>query len=199
MSTDMTDSPAPVAAAKAPLTGRRTGWVFLSLTRIAIGFTFLWAFFDKVFGLGFSTCRTTADDGSYTIEVMCDKAWLNGARITEGYLGSSTGPFADFFADLGKQSWTDWPFMLGLFGIGFALCFGVGTKIALYAGPIMLALMYVSHYWPGQGANTSNPFVEEHMIEALAIIGIVLVELGHQSIGFGEWWKRKVGVRHWTV
>jgi thiosulfate dehydrogenase [quinone] large subunit len=187
-------------AAMAPSEYRGAGWVFLSLTRIAIGFTFLWAFFDKLFGLGFSTCRTTADDGTYTIDVMCDKAWVHGARITEGYLGSSTGPFADFFKNLGEQAWTDWPFMLGLFGIGFALCFGVGTRIALFAGPAMLMLMYISHYWPGQGANTSNPFVEEHLIESLAIIAIVLLELRYrQAVGFGEWWKRKVGVKNWTV
>lgn len=198
MSTEMTDAPAP--AAMTP-TGHRFGWVFLSLTRIAIGFTFLWAFFDKLFGLGFSTCRTPTDDGSWgSVEYMCDKAWANGARITEGYLGSSTGPFADFFQDLGKQAWTDWPFMLGLLGIGFALCFGVGTRIVQWVGPAMLMMMYVSHYWPGQGANTTNPFVEEHLIESLAIIAIVSLELHYrQAIGFGEWWKRKVGAHHWTV
>lgn len=192
MSTETATTSEPVAV---PLTGSRVGWVFLSLTRIAIGFIFLWAFFDKLLGLGFSTCRQ--DDGS--IKYLCDDAWVNGARITEGYLGSSTGPFADFFADLGKQAWTDWPFMLGLFGIGFALCFGVGTKLVMFAGPAMLALMYVSHYWPGTAGAMQNPFVEEHMVEALAIIGIVLVELGHQSIGFGTWWRKKVGVKHWTV
>ena len=196
MSNDTMDAPATSAPA---LTGHRVGWVFLSLTRIAIGFVFLWAFLDKTFGLGFSTCRTTAEDGSYTIEVMCDKAWLNGARMTEGYLGSSTGPFADFFKNLGTQAWTDWPYMLGLLGIGFALMFGVGTKIASITGPLMLLMMYVSHSWPGQGGNTTNPFIDDHLVQALAIIGIVWVELGHQSIGFGEWWKRKVGVGHWTV
>ncbi|MCR6713019.1 MAG: hypothetical protein NVV57_10145 [Demequina sp.] len=194
----MTDTPASAAASPSE---SKAGWFFLSLTRIAIGFVFLWAFFDKLFGLGFSTCRTMNDDGSWgSVEYMCDKAWINGARITEGYLGSSTGPFADFFKDLGQQAWTDWPFMLGLFGIGFALCFGVGTRIVLFAGPAMLMLMYISHYWPGQGGNTANPFVEEHLIEALAIIAIVLLELHYrQAIGFGEWWKRKVGVKHWTV
>ena len=196
MSTETATTSAPAAV---PLTGKRLGWVFLSLTRIAIGFIFLWAFFDKLFGLGFSTCRTTAEDGTYTIDVMCDSAWVNGARITEGYLGTSTGPFADFFVDLGKQAWTDWPFMLGLFGIGFALCFGVGTKVVMFVGPLMLAFMYVSHYWPGTAGAAQNPFVEDHMVQALAIIGITLVELGHQSIGFGTWWRKKVGVGHWTV
>jgi len=172
------------------------GWVFLSLTRIAIGFIFLWAFFDKLFGLGFSTCR---DPETGTITVMCDSAWLKGAAVTEGYLNSSSGPFADFFKGLADERWTDWIFMAGLLGIGFALCFGVGTKVALFVTPLMLALMYISHSWPNQGGNTTNPFVDDHVIEALAVIGIVLVELGHQSIGFGEWWKRKVGVKHWTV
>ena len=198
MSTETTAAPAASAAA-VPLTGHRVGWVFLSLTRIAIGFIFLWAFFDKLLGLGFATCRTVAEDGTYTIDVLCDKAWVNGARITEGYLGSSSGPFADFFKDLGTQAWTDWPYMLGLLGIGFALMFGVGTKIAGVAGPLMLMMMYVSHYWPGTAGAANNPFVEDHLVQALTIIGIVLVELGHQSIGFGEFWKRKVGRQHWTV
>ena len=196
MSTDPAITTEPAATT---LTGKKLGWVFLSLTRIAIGFIFLWAFFDKLFGLGFSTCRTVAEDGTYTIDVMCDSAWINGARITEGYLGSSSGPFADFFKDLGQQAWTDWPFMLGLLGIGFALMSGVGQKIVLFAGPLMLTFMYMSHYWPGTAGAANNPFVEDHMVQALAIIGIVLVELGHQSIGFGTWWRKKVGIKHWTV
>ncbi len=66
MSTDTMDAPAPSAPA---LTGHRVGWIFLSLTRIAIGFIFLWAFLDKLLGLGYSTCRPTAEDGSFTVEV----------------------------------------------------------------------------------------------------------------------------------
>jgi thiosulfate dehydrogenase [quinone] large subunit len=194
MSTEATMTSEPAAAS---LTGHRLGWVFLSLTRIAIGFIFLWAFFDKLLGLGYSTCRTTAEDGSYTIDVMCDSAWINGARITEGYLvyaGNPNSPFNDFFTELGGQAWTDWPFMLGLLGIGFALCFGVGTKVAMFAGPLMLTFMYMTQMPP-----VNNPILDDHLVQALAIIGIVLVELGHQSIGLGEWWKRKVGVKHWTV
>src|SRR6476659_1466460 len=51
--------------------------------RIALGFIFLWAFLDKVFGLGFAT--TSA------------KAWLNGGNPTRGFLSSSKGPFSGFF------------------------------------------------------------------------------------------------------
>lgn len=170
-----------------PIRGR-TGWVFLSITRILIGFVFLWAFLDKTFGLGFATGR---DRETGAITIGGPDAWINGGRITEGYLGSSSGPFADFFKSLGTQAWTDWPFMIGLLAIGLALMLGVGTRIAMVAGPLMLAMMYVSHAWPGVGGNTTNPFVDDHVVQALAIIAIVILEANYiQKIGFGESWKR---------
>jgi len=187
------DTPTEVSAP----TGRKLGWAFLSLTRIAIGFTFLWAFLDKLFGLGFSTCRTTAEDGSFSIDVMCEKAWLSGGHVTEGYLvfgGNPNSPFHDFFVDLGSQRWTDWIFMVGLLGIGLALILGIGTKVAMYAGPTMLMFMYATQMLPA-----TNPVVDEHLVESLAIIGIVLVELGHQSIGLGKWWRKLVGEKTWLV
>ena len=194
----MTDTSAADTSTAVTSTGSRTGWTFLSITRIAIGFTFLWPFFDKLFGLGFSTCR---DKETGAVEYMCDAAWINGARMTEGYLGSSTGPFADFFKNLGTMAWTDWPYMIGLLGIGLALMLGIGTKVAMWAGSLMLGMMYLSHSWPGEGGNTTNPFVDDHMIYIFAIIGIVLVELVRQSIGLGTWW-RKLGVvkkNNWLV
>lgn len=185
---------------KAGPPGSRTGWAFLSLTRIAIGFIFFWAFIDKLFGLGFSTCAVRDDAGVKTgTDVMCDSAWVSGGRMTEGYLASSTGPFAEFFQNLGTQAWTDWPYMIGLAGIGLALMLGIGTKVALWTGPTMLLMMYVSHSWPGVGGNTTNPFIDDHIIQALAIIAIVLVELTYQSIGLGHWWRRVVGKNTWLV
>lgn len=186
--TPMSDTATATAGA-----GSRTGWIFLSLTRIAIGFIFFWTFLDKTFGLGFSTCRQ--DDGS--VEYMCDRAWINGARMTEGYLGSSTGPFADFFKNLGTMAWTDWPYMIGLLGIGLALMLGIGTKVAMWTGPLMLGMMYVSHAWPGTGGNAQNPFVDDHIVYILATIGIVLVELTRQAVGLGTWWRKLGIVQKW--
>ncbi|WP_061965212.1 DoxX family protein [Demequina aurantiaca] len=182
----MDNTPEASAAPRHVEVAGRGGWPFLSLLRIAIGFIFLWAFLDKLFGLGFSTCR---DRDTGDITVGCDAAWIHGSRITEGYLGSSTGPFADFFANLGTQAWTDWPFMLGLAGIGLALMLGIGTRIAMWAGILMLSMMYISHSWPNQGGNTTNPFIDEHIIEILAIVACVQLELARQSIGLGKWWR----------
>jgi thiosulfate dehydrogenase [quinone] large subunit len=164
----------------------RGAWKMLSVLRIGIGFIFFWAFLDKLFGLGFSTGRDR-DTGAITLGG--DSAWINGGRITEGYLGSSSGPFADFFSGLGAHAWTDWFFMLGLAGVGIALMLGIGTRIGMWAGIAMLTMMYISHSWPGQGGNTTNPFVDDHIIEIVAIIAIVQLELSRQSIGLGKWWR----------
>lgn len=186
------------APTEAPaLTGHKVGWVFLSLTRIAVGFVFLWAFFDKLLGLGFSTCRTVAEDGTFTIDAFCEKAWVNGGHVTEGYLvygGNVNSPFHDFFVSLGAQRWTDWIFMIGLLGIGLALMLGIGTKIGAISGTLMLVFMYMTQMWPA-----TNPVLDEHLVYSLAIIGIVLVELGHQSIGFGKPWRNLVGKNSWLV
>jgi thiosulfate dehydrogenase [quinone] large subunit len=188
---------APATATAPAPTGHKVGWVFLSLTRIAIGFYFLWAFVDKLFGLGYSTCRTVAEDGSFTIDTLCDKAWINGGHVTEGYLvygGNPNSPFNDFFVELGAQRWTDWVFMIGLLGIGLALMLGIGTKVAMFTGPTMLVFMYLTQMWP-----TTNPILDDHIIMSLAIIGVVLVELGHQSIGLGKPWRKLVGKQTWLV
>lgn len=177
------------APADASTTKSKLGWGFLSLTRIAIGFVFLWAFLDKLIGLGFSTCRQ--EDNS--VEIMCERAWLSGGAVTKGYLGSSSGPLADLFITLSDQRWTDWAFMIGLAGVGLALMLGIGTKIGAWSGTALLLMMYVSHAWPGAGGNTTNPFLDDHIIYSLAAIGIVYVELKRQSIGLGTWW-RSLGV-----
>ncbi|WP_062303925.1 hypothetical protein [Demequina subtropica] len=163
------------------------GWRMLSVTRIALGFYFLWAFLDKLLGLGFQTCRTVAEDGTYTIDAFCDSAWINGHAITEGYLvyaGNVNSPFHDFFVDLGGQRWTDWPFMIGLLGVGLALMLGIGTKIGAISGSLMLLFMYMTQMLP-----STNPILDEHIIYILAILAIVWVELEHQPIGLGKWWR----------
>jgi thiosulfate dehydrogenase [quinone] large subunit len=168
--------------------GSKLGWGALSVTRILVGFIFLWAFIDKLIGLGFTTCRSK-EEGSTAIDVMCDSAWLSGGKITKGYLGSSSGPLEDVFVSLGDQRWTDWIFMIGLLGIGLALMLGIGTKIASWCGVAMLAMMYVSHAWPGAVVGT-NPVVDYHVIYAVAGVATVYVELQRQSIGLGNWWRK---------
>lgn len=150
-------------------------------------------------GLGFSTCRTVAEDASFSIDVMCEKAWLNGGHVTEGYLvygGNPNSPFHDFFVDLGGQRWTDWIFMVGLLAIGLALMLGIGTKVGAWTGMAMLVFMYLTQMWP-----STNPVLDDHLVYSLALIGIVYVELRGQAIGLGPWWRKLAIVKQnpWLV
>ncbi|MFE0704679.1 DoxX family membrane protein [Streptomyces sp. NPDC058872] len=89
----------------------------LATLRIVLGWSFLWPFLDKMFGLGFSTESAGAV--------------VNGGSPTEGFLLHGTkGPFAHVFDSVAGAWWLDTLFMLGLLGIGLALLLGIGTRIA---------------------------------------------------------------------
>ena len=109
--TTATTATVPAAAGTA-VGAEKKGWGFtvLGITRLMVGFTFLWAFLDKTFGLGFST--------------PTENSWLNGGSPTSGFLGGSIeggNPFAgvwEFFLSINPL--TDVLFMLGLLGVGLA-------------------------------------------------------------------------------
>lgn len=141
-------------------------WVLL---RFALGFTLLWAFLDKTFGLG----RSTAPG----------KSWLEGGSPTSGFLGNAvTGPFADFYHKLAGNPVVDWLFMLGLLLIGIALILGIGMKIAGYAGALLMLLMWSALLFP-----KNNPILDEHIIYLFVFLGFTSVKAG-RWLGFGKLW-----------
>src|SRR5262245_29368806 len=109
-----TEATTETAAAKA------ARYVFAGV-RITLGWVFLWAFLDKLFGLGHETASKAA--------------WINGGHPTQGFLKfAATGPFKGFYNSFAGATWADWLFMIGLAGIGIALIFGIGMRIAAVAG-----------------------------------------------------------------
>ena len=87
----------------------------MSLLRVCLGFIFLWAFADKLFGLGFAT--TSA------------KAWINGGSPTYGFLIFGTkGPFAEIFKMLAGNNLVDLLFMEGFLFVGVTLIFNFCVK-----------------------------------------------------------------------
>lgn len=144
----------------------------LGATRLALGFTFLWPFLDKTFGLGHETA--SAD------------AWVNGGSPTAGFLGHGTsGPFADFFQGMAGHAWADWGFMLGLLGIGVALILGVAMRLAASAGALLLVLMFAATLPP-----ENNPILDDHIIYALTLGVLALAHAG-RTLGFGKLWERQ--------
>lgn len=141
----------------------------IAVLRIAMGWTFLWAFFDKLAGLGFATESANS--------------WLNGGSPTTGFLKfAATGPLADFYQSLAGQGWVDWLFMLGLAALGIALIFGIALRLAAIGGALLMVLMYSALLLP-----ENNPVIDEHIIYALLLIAFPLLNAGH-TLGLGAAW-----------
>lgn len=153
-----------------------------AMVRILLGYIFLWAFLDKLLGLGFSTCRDKLTD---TISVGCSQSWLHGGSPTTGFLGhAASGPFANFYHHLAGQAWVDWLFMLGLLTIGLGLMLGIYVRFAAFTGIVMLVLMWSALLWPANA-----PAVDEHIIYAFTLFGVALVD-EHQVWGMRSWWHK---------
>jgi thiosulfate dehydrogenase [quinone] large subunit len=156
---------APAANGTTATAGR---YVFAGV-RIALGWVFLWAFLDKLFGLGHETAEKAA--------------WINGGSPTNGFLGhAAAGPFKDFYNGIAGAGWADWLFMLGLLGIGIALILGIGMRVAAVAGALLLVLMWTAVLPPA-----NNPFMDDHLIYAGTIVGLALIHAG-DTLGLGRWW-----------
>lgn len=157
--------PAPPSAPWAPPVARYAA----AALRIVLGFTFVWAFVDKLFGFGYATPSA--------------KSWLNGGSPTKGFLSSSAGPFAGFYHDLAGTTFANWAFMLGLLCIGTALLLGIGMRVATVSGVFLYLMM-----WSVVLPPVSNPVVDDHIIGALALVLLFAVGAG-DTVGLGRWWK----------
>ena len=152
----------------------------LAVLRIATGFVFLWAFFDKTFGWGFAT--------------PAERAWINGGSPTKGFLSHvAVGPFEGFFHGIAGATWANWLFMLGLLGVGLAFVLGIGMRLAAAAGALMMAFMWLAEFpldrttSAGEPSGSSNPLVDYHVVYGLAGIVLALTYAGH-TWGLGRWW-----------
>ncbi|SDI08689.1 thiosulfate dehydrogenase [quinone] large subunit [Sinosporangium album] len=164
-------------AAPAPRTAADYIW---AVARIALGWIFLWAFIDKLFGLGFATAP--------------ERAWVAGASPTAGFLkGTGEGAFGGLFTALAGQVWVDWLFMIGLAGVGAALMLGVGMRVAAVAGGLMMLLM-----WLAELPLTSNPFMDYHILYAITLAGLALGR-GGDTLGIGRWWGGTALVRRMPI
>jgi thiosulfate dehydrogenase [quinone] large subunit len=179
---DASDAPTTTGGARA-----------LAVLRIAIGFTFLWAFLDKTFGLGFATAPA--------------KAWIHGGSPTRGFLGSvDVGPLQDAFHAIAGAWWADTLFMTGLLGIGVAAILGIGLRIAAISGSVMMALMWLAEYplamvtAAGDPSGSTNPLVDYHIIYALALVALAWTSAGN-TWGLGRVWAHlPVVARHrWLI
>jgi thiosulfate dehydrogenase [quinone] large subunit len=139
--------------------------------RVSLGWIFLWAFVDKLFGLGHET--TSA------------QAWIHGGSPTYGFLAKGAeGPFTSFYHSIAGATWANWLFMIGLAGIGIALVAGIAMRIAAAAGALMLVMM-----WSVVLPPANNPFMDDHIVYAIVLILLAALGAG-RFVGLGGMWER---------
>ncbi|MFG1643285.1 DoxX family membrane protein [Amycolatopsis sp. NPDC049252] len=165
------ERPRPASSARGPA---------LAVLRIVMGLTFLWAFVDKLFGLGYSTNPA--------------QAWISGGSPTKGFLGHvQVGPMQSTLRDWAGAGWADWLFMPALLGLGVALLLGVALRPAAVAGTVLLALMWIAE-WPlarstsaGTATSSANPLIDYH-VGYLAVLIVLAAFAAGDTWGLGRRW-----------
>jgi thiosulfate dehydrogenase [quinone] large subunit len=161
------------------------------VTRILLGFTFLWAFLDKTFGLGYAT----------------EKGWMFGTgegNPTKGFLKfgvNPDGPFASFFNGLAPDSpgaLVNWLFMLALLGAGVGLTLGIGMRISSIGASVLLLMMWLAEApWAknvdegGATVASNNPLLDEHIIYSATLM-VLMFALASRYWGLGRMWESRV-------
>ncbi len=167
-------------AGEAAITQAAAARYVFALARISLGWIFLWAFIDKLWGLGHETTSK--------------QAWINGGSPTKGFLKmAAAGPLKGFYNSFAGAGWADWLFMLALAGIGIALILGIGMRIAAASAVILLVMM-----WSAVLPPANNVFMDDHLIYALLVIGLALTAAG-DTLGLGRWWGNTPLVRRLPI
>jgi len=166
------------------------------ILRLAMGWTFLWAFLDKSFALGFATGRL--DDGSIDFWAK-GAAWFNGGSPTKGVFtyALNAGPFQGFYERLGHVTvtaqgatasppeWINVVYMVSMVLIGLGLITGVMTRLAAAGGIAWMAIFYTATaIWP-----ENNPFLDDHIVYAIVLVGLIVANAG-RYYGLGKIWQR---------
>ena len=139
--------------------------------RMLLGITFLWAFLDKTFGLGFATEKVDA--------------WISGGSPTFGYLSFATkGPFAELFKVMAGSAIVEWLFMLGVLFIGVTLLTGILFRLGTIVGMAMYVLFYVSGFIPPE----HNPVIDEHVINFVLMLGLFVTE-PVEKLSLSKYWR----------
>ncbi|MEO7746093.1 MAG: hypothetical protein ABIV05_07690 [Actinomycetota bacterium] len=143
----------------------------LAAIRLSLGWVFVWAFLDKMFGLGHETPSAGA--------------WINGGSPTAGFLGKATaGPFASTYQSIAGDTWVNVAFMGALAAIGVALMLGIAMRLAAAGGALLLVMMWTAVLPPA-----NNPFMDDHIVYALVLVLLALTGAG-RTLGLSRRWER---------
>lgn len=159
---------------------RGRGELVLEILRIVLGFMLIWAFLDKLLGLGMPTTP--------------DAAMINEGSPTEYYLSHLvSGPFEGIYSSLAGNPVLDILLMTGLLLVGVAMILGVASRLSTVGMCVMMALMFSLEIPPDD-----NPFVDYHIVYILASIAIYYLG-GYGALGLGERWSELSIVKRFPI
>lgn len=165
----------------------------LAVLRLGFGFTFAWAFLDRLLALGYPT---GADSRADTVDRFGPAAWIDGGSPTADFLTNTVpadNPMWESFNSLAGEAWVDWLLMISLAGVGLALVLGVGIRIAAITGAALYLLM-----WLAAMPLENNPVMDHHLLGAIAL-PVLALTLAGDTWGLGTVWARSALVRKFPV
>ena len=188
------EAPATAVGRHAESSGRRALRYVAAVTRLSLGWVFLWAFLDKLLALGFASGRNPETG---VADRFGDAAWIYGGSPTDGFLkfGLHTKePFTGFYESLVGSSLIEWVYMLSMAVIGITLILGIATRLAAGAGIVWMLLFYTASALSPE----NNPFMDDHIIYAIVLAGIAVVG-GGRYFGLGRQWERLSFVQKYPI
>jgi thiosulfate dehydrogenase [quinone] large subunit len=141
----------------------------LGITRVMLGWIFLWTFLDKLFGLG-----------KYT---PAGQGWIDGGSPTEVFAAANLktgGPFQNTYRSVAGTALADTLFMIGLAVIAIGLTLGIGLRITAVIGALTMGTEALAGLWP-----PGNPFMSQHWIFIAMLIVFAAAGAG-DTLGLGR-------------
>ena len=158
--------------------------VFISTLRMIMGFIWLWAFLDKLIGLGFATAPS--------------KSWLAGNSPTTGFLKYGTkpeSPFAPIFVELAKYATMIDPIYMAMLSfVGISLLTGVMVKFGSIVGIIFSLSIYFSII-----PLANNPLIDEHILYVIIFLMLIFTNAGLYGWSLGRTFQKLPIVQNYPI
>ena len=151
--------------------------VVLALARLLVGWIFLWASIDLLFGLGYPT-----DDGM-----------VSGGSPVVDRLEAARGPVDGMFEWLAGVPAIEWIAVVGLALVGLAVVLGIGLRLAAAGGAIIALAAFLAGLPP-----EANPVADRHLVYAAVLVGVAMAN-GGEELGLGRWWSRRKFVQRHPI
>ncbi|MCH8627748.1 DoxX family protein [Arsenicicoccus piscis] len=151
--------------------------------RLVLGWTFLWAFIDKLFGLGFATPSA--------------RAWIDGGTPAQGFMKGRHRavrrvlPLAGAHLRRGQRLAVHARAARHRHRAHHRLR-PQDRRVDRHPAAVPDVPGGVPARRHGPDATFTNPITDSHWIEALGLI-VVAATLAGDTLGLGRWWGRRVG------